>query len=94
MATYAYRCPTHGDFDTRAPIGTAASSAPCPACEAPGSRVFSAPRLGSAPSGLVKAMDRAGASSDAPPVVTSLPSRGAGPARVSTNPAHRRLPRP
>ncbi len=94
MAVYEYRCATDGGFDVTRPIGTAAATAPCPRCDEHGARVFSAPRVGLAPGALVSALDRAGATSDSPEVVTSLPGRGARPARVSTHPAHRSLPRP
>lgn len=96
MAVYGYRCETDGGFDVCCAIGTAGPSARCPSCGEPGVRVWTAPRLNRGPRALVTAMDRAGASSDAPPVVTSLPGRGRAPAPApaTLNPALNRLPRP
>lgn len=94
MALYGYRCPSHGGYDVKHPIGTAPQQEPCPRCQVPGARAYSFVMLARAPREVVAAMDRAGASADVPAVVTALPTRRRAPAPVSTNPAHHSLPRP
>ncbi|MER5705468.1 zinc ribbon domain-containing protein [Micromonospora sp. NPDC002296] len=91
MATYEYRCPQDGNFDTVLPIGTAGTAARCPRCGCPAARVFSAPRLARTPARLRHAIDRAERSAETPDVVTHIPGRQ--PVRRSPNPAHARLPR-
>ncbi|GIH15881.1 FmdB family zinc ribbon protein [Rugosimonospora africana] len=81
MATYEYRCPTDGAFEVRTPIGEAAPSVRCGACDGPAARVFSAPLLAVTPPALTAAIDRAGRSAESPEVVSQIPSR---------RPAHRR----
>lgn len=97
MATYEYRCDEHGVFDQSLPLGTAPESAACPACGSTAQRVISAPmvRCG-ARSAWSQAIEGAERSRYEPPVVTSVPSRGArGRPRVAPmTPALARLPRP
>lgn len=96
MATYRYRCDTHGSFDMSAPIGTAPGTASCPGCDAESARQFTAPMLGLAPRSAVALLDRTRATADTPAVVTAPPSRPAHRATplAPPNPALRRLPRP
>ncbi|MEY8016574.1 FmdB family zinc ribbon protein [Mycobacterium servetii] len=96
MATYAYRCTQHGEFDVRCPLGTAPAESACPVCNGWAGRVFRAPMLSLAPRALVTAIDRTEKSRDEPEVVSALPPRSApahNPAPAQ-NPAWRRLPRP
>jgi putative FmdB family regulatory protein len=81
MATYEYRCPVHGSFQVRTPIGQARSTVPCGVCGTAAARVFSAPMLARTPPALAAALDRAGRSAEAPEVVSQIPDR---------RPAHRR----
>lgn len=94
MVTYAYRCALDGPFDLRAPMGQAPPRATCPACADDAPRAYVAPRLGSGRGDLVRAIDRAEASADRPEVVSRLPAAGRRGAPSTTNPLHRRLPRP
>ncbi len=80
MATYEYRCPVHGPFQVRTPIGEAEPSAGCGVCGAAAARVFSAPMLAFTPPALAAALDRAGRSAESPQVVSRIPDR---------RPAHR-----
>jgi putative FmdB family regulatory protein len=45
MALYAFICAACGPFDLVRPMADASAPARCPACGAPGRRVFSPPRL-------------------------------------------------
>ena len=96
MAVYVYRCTEHGFTEITRAMGTAAAAVPCPACDLPAIRVFTAPRLslGSpARRALIDRTERTRGESD---VVSAPPPRpgGAGAAAVAQNPALRRLPRP
>lgn len=95
MATYQYRCSTHGLFDVGLPMGTATPRRACPHCDAAAPRVYAAPLLSLAPRELVAAIDRTERTRDEPDVVAAP----AGPSRrrvptAPPNPALRRLPRP
>jgi putative FmdB family regulatory protein len=94
VVTYAYRCPQDGAFDLRAPMGQAPQGAACPTCEDEAPRVFLAPRLGSGRGDLIRAIDRTKASADRPEVVSRLPASGRRGTPVTSNPLHRKLPRP
>lgn len=94
MATYTYRCRSHGCFDVVRPVG-AAEHPPCPTCGEQPLRVFSPPMIGrmSAQRAAAHACDER--SRHEPDVVTSLPPRPRQrpPARA-VHPAVRALPRP
>ncbi|MGW5670057.1 FmdB family zinc ribbon protein [Micromonospora sp. NPDC003776] len=92
MATYQYRCSVHGDFELRLPLGEAALVARCAACHGDARRVWSAPLLARTSRPLSAALDRAGASAEAPQVVSRIPGTRAT-AAAPTNPARARLPR-
>jgi hypothetical protein len=96
MATYAYRCAEHGDFDISRPMGMAAATSRCKICNKEAVRVFRAPMLSFAPRALVAAIDRTVKSRDEPEVVSALPPRPvrAHNSTATSNPAWRRLPRP
>ena len=59
MPTYEYRCETDGTFDVSLPMGTAGPTRPCPICRGDASRVFTAPRISTAPRHLMAAIDNA-----------------------------------
>ena len=96
MATYLYRCTTHGDTEVARPIGSAPPTWSCPVCQAECARVFLPPLLSLAPHRVVAAIDRAERSADAPEVVSSLPTQGVRrrTPMAPPNPAYQRLPRP
>ena len=93
MTEYEYRCPTCGSFTLRRPMGSAETTAPCPACGQDSRRAFSALPVRRVPSALAGALQRQEASTDHPEVVTRLPplpARRAAPA----DPRSAALPRP
>jgi putative FmdB family regulatory protein len=96
MAIYEYRCERDGAFDLVAPMGTAPSTASCPACAGESARVFSGPMISRAPRALVAALDHEQKTRYEPDVVTSLPRAGhrkpAPMARMT--PQLAKLPRP
>lgn len=93
MIVYAYRCPTCGPFDVRRPLGSAGEVEPCPGCDGPGRRVFTAPALARTPTAATSARARAEASAYEPEVVGQPPPRRTPPRRAA-HPAQARLPRP
>ena len=95
MATYVYRCDQHGTFDVRRPLGQAPTENACPGCGSTARRVFTAPHVGTVNTRVVRAMDAAARTSDAPEVVTQPPARSSVLHRQPTlHPATARLPRP
>jgi putative FmdB family regulatory protein len=64
VATYEYRCETHGVVNVSQPIGTAQPKSPCPVCHQDATRVFSVPMLSFAPRDVMAAIDRAERTSD------------------------------
>ena len=96
MAVYVYRCTEHGATEITRAMGTAAAAVPCPACDRPAIRVFTAPRLSLGSPARRALIDRTERTRDEPDVVSAPPPRpgGAGAALVAGNPALRRLPRP
>ncbi|MFB9378306.1 zinc ribbon domain-containing protein [Kineococcus gynurae] len=93
MAVYTYLCPVDGVFDVRAPIGTAEPEQDCPACSGPSPRRILAPRLSLGDPAARTLLDRTARSAAEPFVTSALPTSSRRPP-VSTNPLHRRLPRP
>lgn len=94
MPLYSYRCPNCVDFDVLLAMGDAVGSVSCPACGAPSRRRYTAAHLSSSSSGayrLIEATER----SAAEPAVVRSPGGSPGNARgITTNPLHRKLPRP
>ncbi|MCQ1988188.1 zinc ribbon domain-containing protein [Arthrobacter sp. zg-Y844] len=101
MPLYAYRCVAGGsaglicaDFEVQLAMGSAPSSLPCPACGAPARRRFTAPNLSRASSTAYRLIESTQRSASEPAVVRS-PVPGTRPAgNMTTNPLHRKLPRP
>jgi putative FmdB family regulatory protein len=77
VAEYEYRCARCGSFTVHRPMGSAAPSAPCPACGGHGRRAFSARPLRRTLPAFARAVERQEASADRPEVVTTLPPRRA-----------------
>lgn len=95
MPHYEYRCPQHGRFADRLPLGTAPPARPCPDCAADSPRVFSAPMVATAHRGALSLIEATERSAHEPAVVTAPPRPPAGrAARPAPNPALSRLPRP
>lgn len=95
MATYQYRCSDGSLFEESHPIGEAPDAPPCPSCGEPSRRVISAPHLSKAGSPAFRLIDSTNRSAAEPEIVNSrIPG---SPRRVqpySSNPLHRKLPRP
>ncbi|MGY1683878.1 zinc ribbon domain-containing protein [Geodermatophilus sp. SYSU D01176] len=95
MAVYVYRCTQHGLTEVTRAMGTAAATVPCPACDLPAIRVFTAPRLSLGSPARRALIDRTERTRDEPDVVSAPPPPpGGAAAAVARNPALRRLPRP
>ncbi len=74
-------------------MATAPADTPCPGCSGQARRRIGAPALGAGNSPGIRVQDATRATADSPDVVRSLPaSRRRVP--VTTNPLHRKLPRP
>jgi putative FmdB family regulatory protein len=96
MPIYEYRCPQCRVFEVIRPMGGAADFESCPRCEQPARRKMSAPNLsrtGTAAFGLIDSTQH---SAWEPRVVTGqLPSSGTQKIQPYTsNPLHKKLPRP
>lgn len=94
MAVYVYRCPEHGAVELARPIGTAGGTEPCPLCDSPAGRVFTAPRLSFGDPRRRALIDRTERTRDEPAVVAAPPPRRPQPRPAAIDPAWRRLPRP
>lgn len=95
MATYEYRCSDGSRFEASHPIGEAPDTLSCPLCGEPSSRVFSAPHLSRAGSPAFRLIESADRSSSEPEVVNSrIPGTPRRAQPYTSNPLHRRLPRP
>ena len=94
MPLYEYRCPACGVFELLLRMGAAGREASCPECGTAARRLLGAPGLSRAGSPEARLIERTEATAGEPDVVAALPSGPRRPARHSTNPLHRRLPRP
>ena len=93
MPTYGFDCARCGTFDLVRPMAQASEPAVCPACGKPARRTWGAPALRGVDQAVARALDISVRSADAPEVVSAVPPRRGG-ARTTTDPRHRRLPRP
>ena len=95
MAIYEYLCPDSTRFEATHPIGDAPDTLPCPSCGRPSRRVFSAPHLSRTGSAAFRLIDSTHRSAAEPEVVSSqLPGTPRRVQQYSSNPLHRKLPRP
>ncbi len=96
VVTYQYTCDVDGPTEVGLPMGTATATIPCPVCDEPARRVFSGPMLSTADQRVVGLLDRTGATSDTPEVVTSIPAAGRRRRQPTAPPDPRlqKLPRP
>ncbi|MEC5181587.1 FmdB family zinc ribbon protein [Arthrobacter sp. CG_A4] len=95
MATYEYRCSDGSLFEETHPMGKAPDAVPCPSCGAPSRRLISAPHFSKAGSQAFRLIDATKRSAAEPDVVTSrLPGTPRRLQPYSSNPLHRKLPRP
>lgn len=95
MVLYQYRCERHGDIEVLKPMGEAPRSVTCEVCGQSAKRVFTAPITRHPDRATVAAIDNALRSAHEPDVVTSIPSGvQKRPGWISTDPRHRKLPKP
>ncbi|MCV7207201.1 FmdB family zinc ribbon protein [Mycolicibacterium canariasense] len=95
MPTYQFRCPGEcPDFSARYSMAEVPDEDACPQCRATSRRLIGTPALGIGSTPAMRLHDRTRASADAPQVVSALPRGARRATPVSTNPLHRRLPRP
>lgn len=94
MPTYSFRCEQEcPDFTAQFPMTAIPDQQLCPECGTSARRRVGSPSLGNANSAAMRLHDATRGSADNPAVVKSLPP-GPRRAAVTTNPLHRRLPRP
>lgn len=95
MAIYEYRCSDGSPFEATHPIGTAPETMPCPSCGEPSRRMISAPHLSKVGTSAFQLVDSTMRSASEPEVVNSqLPGTPRRAQPYSSNPLHRKLPRP
>lgn len=96
MPTYTFRCVNGDAFDQRHSITAIPSTATCPHCEQPATRILTAPYLSAAGSSAFGLIDRSERSAHEPEVVSgTLPGGRRSPGTAYTkNPLHQRLPKP
>ncbi|RPA06117.1 FmdB family zinc ribbon protein [Gordonia sp. OPL2] len=95
MPTYVYRCDdVCDDFTQRHPMADIPDAASCPGCGRDARRVIGAPALGAGESSAMRLHDATRSTADSPAVVTNVPGRRRKTTPVSSNPLHRKLPRP
>ncbi|MGF7122553.1 FmdB family zinc ribbon protein [Rhodococcus sp. BE178] len=92
---YQFRCAQCGPFDRTYSMATVPDSSACPACASDARRQITGPRLGHGSSTQMRLLDSTARSASEPAVVSG-PRPGARTAvqNVTTNPLHRKLPRP
>lgn len=95
MIFYAFRCEAGcGITRQRYSMHTRPETVECPDCGGTARRMIAAPHLGSAGATAMALQDATRSTADRPAVVASPPPPGARRRPVSTNPLHRKLPRP
>lgn len=95
MPTYLFRCATCGDTERAFPMASVPATLDCPACGASARRRPTGAVLGVGTSPAMRLLDATARSASEPAVVPSVPAAGRRRVRpVTTNPLHRRLPRP
>ena len=96
MPIYEYFCPQCAAFEVIRPMGAASELQSCPECGQPARRKISAPHLSRTGTAAFQLIDSTHRSASEPQVVNgALPSTGARRAQpYSSNPLHRKLPRP
>jgi putative FmdB family regulatory protein len=95
MPTYVFRCEQGcPDLTERHAMAEVPDGLACPNCGATARRTVGAPALGIGRSAAMRLQDRTRATADRPDVITAIPPTQRKGAAVTTNPLHRRLPRP
>ncbi|QNG19912.1 zinc ribbon domain-containing protein [Rhodococcus triatomae] len=96
MPLYEFHCADCGPFEQSFPMATVPTAADCARCLRPARRVVTTVRWGRGSSPQMRLLDRTARSAHEPDVVAAPPPSRSGPstAQPSTNPLHRKLPRP
>ncbi|MGV9673136.1 MULTISPECIES: FmdB family zinc ribbon protein [unclassified Gordonia (in: high G+C Gram-positive bacteria)] len=95
MPTYVFRCAGHcADVEQVHTMASVPDAVDCAHCGGVASRIIGSPALGVGNTAAMRLQDTTRASADRPAVVSAVPRRGRGTTPISTNPMHRRLPRP
>ena len=96
MPIYEYRCPSCSTFEVIVRMGTAADSVDCPQCQTNSRRRMTAPNLSRVGTTAFQLIDSASRSAHEPSVVQSPRPGGrvGAPQPTTSNPLHRKLPRP
>lgn len=93
MPVYEFGCAACGRFDRSFAMTDVPDATACPQCRSDARRLMSAGRLSRGASRAMRLWDDTKRSASEPAVVSTVPGRGA-PRPVTTNPLHRKLPRP
>ncbi|WP_299573253.1 zinc ribbon domain-containing protein [uncultured Williamsia sp.] len=93
MPLYVFRCAACPDVDRAFSMAAVPDEIDCATCGAPARRVITTVATGADP-GTTRLLDATRATADRPAVVSAIPGRTAPVRRVTTDPRHRRLPRP
>ncbi|WP_305094547.1 zinc ribbon domain-containing protein [Prescottella sp. R16] len=92
---YQFRCAQCGPFDATHPMTSVPDEDGCPGCGGASRRQITAPRLGHGSSTAMRLLDATARSAHEPAVVTGTrPGARRAPQPITTDPLHRKLPRP
>lgn len=95
MIIYEYCCPDCSSFEVFHQMGDAPQSLACPSCGLPARRMISAPHLSKTGSQAFRLIDATHRSASEPEIVNSqIPGTPRRIQPYSSNPLHRKLPRP
>lgn len=94
MPLYDFRCPEGTTFEVSFPMSTVPDSTPCPECREPGRRQMGSPRLSIANSTAFKLIESTKRSAFEPEVISGRTGATRRATQYTTNPLHRKLPRP
>ncbi len=95
MPRYVFRCPQGcPDFTEHHPLTAAPDGTACRCCSARARRIIGSPALAAGNGAAMRLHDRTRATADTPAVVSSPPPASRRRTPVTTNPLHRKLPRP
>ena len=96
MPIYEYRCTRCEVYEITRAMGAAPAEDTCPTCGQPSRRKISAPHVPRTGTAAFQLIDSTARSASEPHVVSgALPSTGKGAAPIyTTNPLHKKLPRP
>ncbi|WP_457971558.1 FmdB family zinc ribbon protein [Arthrobacter sp. D1-17] len=95
MPIYEYRCPQCSVFEVICAMSEATDSSPCPSCQQSAPRKMGTPHLSRSSSAEFRLFDATKRSAHQPQVVRELPgTKGKNAQHYTTNPLHKKLPRP